>query len=86
MKRPESFIDEMTNGDFKSFCHGHYFKPTDNGTIMIDVVEFESPYAIIGKLFNQFYLRKYLEQLLLKRNEVIKEYAQGTKWKAILIN
>ena len=86
MKRPESFIDEMTKGDFKSFCHGHYFKPAHNGTIMIDVVEFESPYAIIGKLFNQFYLRKYLEQLLLKRNEVIKEYAEGMKWKAILIN
>jgi ligand-binding SRPBCC domain-containing protein len=86
MKRPESFTDEMIKGDFKSFCHEHYFKPTNNGTIMIDVVEFESPYGSIGKLFNQFYLRKYLEQLLLKRNEVIKEYAEGMKWKAILTN
>ena len=86
MKRPESFTDEMIKGDFKTFHHEHHFKSADNGTIMIDVVEFESPYSIIGKLFNHFYLRNYLEQLLLKRNEVIKEYAQGTKWKAILIN
>ena len=86
MQRPQSFIDEMINGDFKSFRHGHYFKPADNGTIMIDMLEFECPYGIIGKLFNQFYLKNYLEQLLLKRNEVIKDYAEGSKWKAILIN
>jgi ligand-binding SRPBCC domain-containing protein len=86
MIRPVSFIDEMIKGDFKSFHHEHHFKPTDNGTIVIDMLDFESPYGIIGKLLNRFYLKNYLEQLLLKRNEVIKEYAEGMKWKAILIN
>lgn len=86
MKKPVSFTDEMINGDFKSFHHEHHFKQTDNGTIMIDVVNFESPYGIIGKLVNGFYLKKYLEQLLLKRNDVIREYAESAKWKAILIN
>jgi ligand-binding SRPBCC domain-containing protein len=84
MHKPESFTDEMIQGDFKSFHHEHHFKATDNGTIMIDVVEFESPYGIIGKLVNQLYLKNYLEQLLLKRNEVIKEYAEGKKWVGIL--
>ncbi len=86
MNKPVSFVDEMVKGDFKSFHHEHHFKPTDNGTIMIDVVEFESPYGIAGELINHLYLKKYLEQLLVKRNEVIKEYAEGLKWKAILIN
>lgn len=86
MNRPVNFTDEMTKGDFKSFRHEHHFKPTDNGTIMIDVVEFESPYGIIGKLVNHFYIKKYLEHLLLTRNEVIKEYAESAKWKAMLIN
>lgn len=86
MNRPENFTDEMIQGDFKSFCHEHHFKSTHNGTIMIDVVEFESPYGVIGKLVNKFFLKNYIEQLLLKRNEVIKEYAEGTKWKALLIN
>lgn len=84
MQRPESFTDEMIQGDFKSFRHEHHFKATDNGTIMIDVVEFESPYGIIGKWINRFYLTNYIEQLLLKRNEVIKEYAEGKKWIGIL--
>lgn len=86
MNRPLSFTDEMIKGDFISFHHEHHFKHTNNGTIMIDVVHFETPYGIIGKLVNQFYLKNYLEQLLIKRNEVIKEYAEGAKWKTMLIN
>jgi ligand-binding SRPBCC domain-containing protein len=84
MLRPGHFTDEMIQGDFKRFRHEHYFKQIDNGTIMIDVLEFESPYGIIGKLLNKFYLKKYLEQLLLKRNEVIKEYAESKKWVTII--
>ena len=84
MVRPVNFTDEMTSGDFKSFKHEHHFKPIDNGTIMIDIVEFETPYALVGKIFNQLYLKNYLQKFLLNRNEVIKEYAETQKWKVIL--
>jgi ligand-binding SRPBCC domain-containing protein len=85
METPFSFVDEMIKGDFKSFRHQHFFKTVDNGTIMIDILEFESPYGTIGKIFNAVYLKKYLEKFLIKRNAVIKEYAETTKWKAILV-
>jgi ligand-binding SRPBCC domain-containing protein len=84
MQTPVSFADEMIKGDFKNFCHQHFFKTVDNGTIMIDILEFESPYGAIGKIVNAVYLKKYLEKFLVKRNAVIKEYAETTKWKAIL--
>ena len=74
----------MTRGDFKSFKHQHHFKQTDNGTIMIDMIDFESPYGTVGKAVNKIYLKKYVENLLIKRNKVIKEYAEIEKWKAIL--
>lgn len=86
MQLPDSFTDEMTEGDFSSFKHDHHFKATSNGTIMIDVIEFESPFGLLGKLVNRFYLQNYLQQLLEKRNQVIKEYAETNKWKAILTN
>jgi len=85
MSRPDSFTDEMIKGDFKSFRHQHHFKKTNNGTIMIDLLEFESPYGVLGKLTNRFFLKNYLEKLLVKRNQVIKEYAETMKWKAILV-
>ena len=84
MQRPDSFTDEMVKGDFKSFRHEHHFKTVENGSLMIDIVEFEAPYGSIGKLATVLFLRSYLEKFLTKRNAVIKEYAETQKWKAIL--
>ena len=84
MQSPDFFTDEMIKGDFKSFRHEHHFKLVENGTIMIDMVSFESPYGIIGKCVSKFFLKDYLQSFLEKRNAVIKEYAESTKWKAIL--
>ena len=84
MEMPVQFVDEMVEGEFKSFRHEHHFKPIDNGTIMIDLLDFETPYGTFGKIFNSIYLKKYLEKFLQKRNNVIKEYAETQKWKVIL--
>jgi ligand-binding SRPBCC domain-containing protein len=84
MQSPLLFTDEMTKGDFKSFKHQHHFKEVKNGTLMIDIIDFETPYGVLGTIVNKFYLKKYLENLLLKRNKVIKQYAETEKWKVIL--
>ncbi|HLX92999.1 MAG TPA: SRPBCC family protein [Puia sp.] len=84
MQKPVSFIDEMVKGDFKSMKHEHHFKQIENGTLMIDVLYFESPYGSIGKLTNKVFLTSYLRKLLEQRNQVIKQYAETEKWKFIL--
>ena len=84
MEKPVRFTDEMVQGDFNSYKHEHHFKQVNNGTIMIDLVEFESPYGQAGVWLNKLFLKKYMQKLLLKRNEVIKQYAEGSKWKVIL--
>jgi ligand-binding SRPBCC domain-containing protein len=80
----EKFTDKMVKGDFKSFEHEHHFKPIQNGTLLIDILRFETPYGLIGKLVNKFYLVKYIEKLIRMRNDVIKNYAIGEKWRALL--
>ena len=85
MQSPDFFTDEMIKGDFKSFRHEHHFKAVENGCIMIDILEFETPYGFIGKMGTAVFLRSYLEKFLVKRNAVIKEYAETQKWKAILM-
>jgi ligand-binding SRPBCC domain-containing protein len=79
------FTDEQAEGDFKSMRHEHHFKPCDNGTIMIDVFSFETPYGFIGRMFNAIYLTNYLKKLLEQRNSVIKKTAETDKWKMLLI-
>jgi len=85
MKKPHHFVDEQVKGDFKMMKHEHHFKPCENGTIVIDVFQFETPYGILGQWFNNFYLTKYIKNMLTHRNKVIKEYAESPKWKRLLI-
>ncbi|WP_207497268.1 SRPBCC family protein [Aridibaculum aurantiacum] len=84
MRTSSMFIDEMTRGDFKFMKHEHHFKEVQNGTIMIDLFSFESPFGGLGKLLNYLFLTRYMRQLLVQRNTHIKQYAEGNGWKAIL--
>lgn len=84
MEPPLSFTDEMVEGDFKSLRHDHHFKRIDNGTLLIDVFTFETPYGGLGRLANRVFLTRYMRNLLELRNKTIKEYAETDKWKFIL--
>jgi ligand-binding SRPBCC domain-containing protein len=85
MNKYELFIDEQADGDFKMMKHEHHFKPCENGTILIDLFHFESPYGLLGQWFNSLYLTKYMRKLLEQRNKTIKEAAESDKWKKLLI-
>lgn len=80
----EKFTDKMIKGDFLSYEHEHFFKPVGNGTIVIDIINYETPYGFLGNLVNQLYLNTYLEKLIMTRNELIKRYAESEKWRALL--
>jgi ligand-binding SRPBCC domain-containing protein len=84
MSEPVSFTDEMVQGDFKSLRHEHHFKKIDNGTLLIDIFTFESPYGGLGRLAERLFLTRYMKNLLEMRNKMIKEYAESEKWKFIL--
>ncbi|HTI59741.1 SRPBCC family protein [Mucilaginibacter sp.] len=75
--KPNFFADELVKGAFKSFRHEHYFLARNGQTLMKDVFIFESPYGILGRLFNRMVLTKYMTSLLIKRNGVIKAAAEG---------
>ena len=82
--RPYYFVDEMEKGAFKSFRHEHIFDEKKGITLMTDVFKYKSPYGIFGHIANAFFLHKYMTVLLLKRNQVIKEYAESERWKEVL--
>lgn len=84
LKSPDYFADEQTEGDFALMKHEHYFKPAQNGTLMIDQFRFETKYGWLGSLFNQIYLEKYMTRLISERNETIKKIAESNQWKQFL--
>lgn len=81
LEKPDFFVDEMVKGAFKSFTHEHYFENIQEGTLMKDIFTYQSPYGILGKLADYLFLKKYMTNLLLDRNAVIKEFAESDKWK-----
>lgn len=71
------FVDEMTKGIFKSIRHEHHFDKEDDGTLMTDIFSYVSPLGILGKMADVIFLSNYLKDLLIKRNDIIKEYAES---------
>ena len=74
---PRHFRDEMVRGHFKSFLHDHYFVPAAGGTRMLDVLEFESPAGLLGRIVDFSVLRGHLRKLLQTRNAFIKSVAEA---------
>ena len=76
MEIPNYFVDEMEKGHFKSFRHEHTFVTKNGITVMIDNLQYETPYGIFGRFFDKFLLEKHLTNFLLKRNEILKNLAE----------
>jgi ligand-binding SRPBCC domain-containing protein len=77
--RPTRFTDEMTKGPFQHLRHQHIFEKTPAGTMMTDLFEFQSPFWILGNIADRLFLKRYLRNLLTKRNELIKNTAERSK-------
>ncbi|EJL66646.1 SRPBCC family protein [Flavobacterium sp. CF136] len=71
------FVDEMEEGKFKTFKHEHFFEEKNGVTIMTDKLQYETPFSIIGKLFDTLFLKNHLINFLLERNKILKKTAEN---------
>lgn len=77
MEFPNYFVDIMEKGHFKSFRHEHYFSEENGSTVMKDVLIYETPFGIFGKLFDKILLKNHMRKFLLERNSVLKNIAEN---------
>ena len=78
-ERPRLFVDEMTEGVFKSFKHIHEFFPNENGVLMRDTLVWTAPLGLLGKIADKLFLENHLRRLVTKRNLKLKEIAEATR-------
>lgn len=76
MENPSYFVDEMVKGHFKSFRHEHSFVSQNGTTVMIDLLQYETPLGVFGKLFDKLMLKKHMTEFLLERNQYLKDSAE----------
>ena len=77
--KPHRFVDEMTNGAFRSFKHIHEFIPTLNGTLLKDTLIWISPLGFFGKIADKLFLENYMKNIVRRRTEQLKKIAEGMK-------
>jgi ligand-binding SRPBCC domain-containing protein len=57
------FVDEQRIGPYKLWHHEHHFKEIEGGIEMIDIVSYQPPFGILGKLVHPFIIKPKLEQI-----------------------
>lgn len=77
LDKPYLFTDMMLKGAFKSMKHIHRFSKSENGTIMTDKFEFTSPLGILGRLANWIFLKRYMTNFLVGKNQELKRVAEA---------
>lgn len=68
------FVDLQIEGPYKIWHHRHLFKEKNNGVEMIDVVHYQLPFGIFGKLVEKLIVKKKLKEIFDHREKVINSY------------
>ena len=71
---PGHFIDEQKIGPYKLWHHQHFFRETENGILMEDLVHYSVPYGHLGRVLHYFYIKKNLEYIFRYRFDVLTNY------------
>lgn len=66
---PFYFVDNQKSGPYKFWHHQHLFKETKNGTEMTDIVNYAAPFGFVGKIAENLFIKKKVEEIFNFRNE-----------------
>ena len=85
MDRPTYFQETMIRGPFRLMQHDHFFRILSPGeTEVRSVFRFAAPLAILGRVAEIIFLRRYMLALLRERNGIVKQIAESTAWQRYL--
>ena len=57
------FVDEQRKGPYKIWHHEHHFKEVEGGVEMTDIVSYEIPIGILGRIAHPIIVKKKLEEI-----------------------
>lgn len=69
IREGKAFVDEQRKGPYKFWYHYHEIEETNDGTRIIDVVTYDIPFSIFGKIMHKLYIRKKLNEIFDFRSE-----------------
>ncbi|MGH9991136.1 MAG: SRPBCC family protein [Nitrososphaera sp.] len=67
------YVDEMLSGIFKVWRHAHKFnRIADSTTEVVDDIDFELPYGVIGRLFEGYVYRRLVQTFDYRKHATIR--------------
>lgn len=66
--KPYTYVDEMLEGRFRTWKHTHSFEKVENGTKVVDEIDFELHYGLLGRLL-EGYAYSQLEKIFAHRKQ-----------------
>lgn len=73
VKEHQFFVDEQRKGPYRIWHHEHHFETVDNGVLMSDIVSYELPYGILGKIAHPILVQGKLNEIFDFRFEIVEE-------------
>jgi len=73
VKHQQYFVDEQRKGPYKIWHHEHHFKEVQGGVEMTDIVSYELPFGILGKMAHPLIVKKKLDQIFAYRFKIVDE-------------
>lgn len=67
------FVDEQRVGPYKLWHHQHLLQEHEGGTLMHDIVTYNPPFGILGKVANALFIRRKLNEIFDYRTKAVEE-------------
>ena len=74
VKHKVYFTDRQLIGPYKVWEHTHSFVPKNGGVQMQDLVNYQLPLGVIGKLVNYLLVKRKIKSIFDYREEALKKY------------
>jgi ligand-binding SRPBCC domain-containing protein len=73
VKEGQYFVDEQRRGPYGMWHHQHHFEVIGGGVKMTDIVHYEMPFGILGRLARALFVKRQLEGIFEYREEKVNE-------------
>lgn len=73
INKPHFFVDTQLEGPYKLWHHKHFLEATPTGTKITDVVHYQVPFGIIGRLLHPIIIKPKLDKIFEYRTQQIKD-------------